>query len=64
MSNKQTKTQRNAKGVLFEQPEEQGHGQPAKAWPMNKQKWMEMLKKFSLSNQKSENVNSQLQDGL
>ena len=46
MSNTQAKMQRNAKGVLFEQPEEQKHGQPAKAWSLNNQKCMEMLEKI------------------
>ena len=49
--------------MLIVQPEEQKHAQPAKVWPINKQKRMETLKKCSLSNHKRENMKNQLQDG-
>ena len=55
---KQARTEGNPKGALIEQPEEQKHTQPAKVCPINKQKRMETLKKCSLSNQKSENMNN------
>ena len=54
---------RNAKGVLIEQSEAQKHAQPAKGWPINKEKQIQMLKECLLSNQKRKNMHNQLKDG-
>ena len=56
MANKQSKTLRNGKGLLTEQPEQQKHVQPAKGWPMHEQQRMEMLTECLLSNLKLGNI--------
>ena len=63
MTNKQGKRLRNDKTVLIELTKTQKYAQPAKGWPMNEQKHLEILNECLLKKQKRKNMHNQLKDG-